>query len=103
MIEFFRLTPGVTEDHLGFIPAFLSDLNPAKARDQLDRGYSHGGGWSPMKGWTSPDGLKIKYPGDPALQPLAEARLGDEMIRVYDGGWVAIFQRDGSFEVARMD
>jgi hypothetical protein len=30
-------------------------------------------------------------------------KLRDELILVYEGDWVAVLQKDGSFEVARMD
>jgi hypothetical protein len=45
----------------------------------------------------------LRYPGDPPLNPLAQARLRDELIVFYDHAIVAIVQEDGSFEVARID
>lgn len=90
--------------HLGFIPSFLSEYDPRPAREQLDQNYAHGGGWSPMPGWQlQSDGESLRYPGDPVLHPLAEAKLRDETIRFYDCAFVAIFQPDGSFEVDRLD
>ena len=87
---------------LGFIPGMLSELDPRPAREQLDSGYQHGGGWRPLSGWTR-EGVKIRYPGDDPLTPLSWGLLRDEAILVYESAWVMILQRDGSFEVGRMD
>jgi len=95
--------PKMTMEHLGYIPTFFdeSDVRPAAA--QVQANYSHGGGWSPMKGWTmQPDG-SLSYSGGPPYKVRAETKLRDEIIRVYDSAWVAIVQPDGSFEVARLD
>lgn len=98
-----RLHPNVTVHHLGLLPGMLSSTDPRPAREQLDNGYAHGGGWQPFEGFTMrPDG-GISYPGDPVHMPLAECRLRDERVVLYDYSWVAIVQRDGSFEIARMD
>jgi hypothetical protein len=43
------------------------------------------------------------YPGDPPMPALAETRLREETIRVYDCSWVAIIQPDKRFEVCRLD
>jgi hypothetical protein len=91
------------ESVLGFIPLMLNELNPMPAREQLNAGYVHGGGWSPLEGWTLREDNSIKYPGDPALKPLVVGKLRDETICVYELAWVAIIQPDRSFEVARMD
>ena len=58
-----------------------------------------------MKGWEVTDErtYKIKYPEDPALLPVAMADLREELICVYPHAWVGIFQKDGSFELARLD
>lgn len=86
----------------GFIPQFLSEADPRPAARQFDEAYAHGGGWRPMEGWER-DGVAIRYPGDPALRPIAAVWLRHELIAVYPHAWVAIFQPDGRFEVARMD
>ncbi len=97
--------PRATMDHLGYIPSFIDTNNPAPAAKQIDDAYISG--WSPFgKGrWTmAPDFSSIRYPGDPAMPIIAEAQLRDETLRLYDGGpWLAIFQKDGSYEIARMD
>ena len=84
----------------GYIPSFLSEDDPRSAAEQIAAEYV--GGWSKFDGFKMID-ESLKYPGDPALQPLAEGWLRDEHILVYESAWVAIVQKDGSFEVARLD
>jgi hypothetical protein len=93
---------------LGFIPAMLDDNDPRPAREQLDANYQHGGGWRKFNGFEMLPDYSIKYPEDPPLPVLAEAVLHTntdkpETIRLYTHGWVAIVQKDGSYEIARMD
>jgi len=94
---------------LGYIPQMLSEADPRPAKEQLDEGYRHGGGWQPFPRHIGGTGFamlpsgNMQYPDDPETQLLAETRLRDETIRVYLHAWVAIVQPDGSFEVARMD
>lgn len=92
-------------NHLGFIPMFVSEDDPRHAREQFDAGYAHGGGWNPFgQGkWKMLASGNLLYPEDPPTELLFEAKLRDETIRVYDYGFVAIVQPDGSFEVSRMD
>lgn len=88
----------------GFIPGFLDEDDARTAAEQLDKNYAHGGGWSPLSGWKfNPEDSSIKYPGDPALRPVVELSLRDERVLIYKHAWVAIVQKDGKFEVARMD
>jgi len=105
VIYFRMLHPHVDPEVLGFIPTFVSELDPRPAREQFDEHYAHGGGWHLMPHWALIDGpgYVIKYPGDRPLQPLALANFRRETICFYDGSFVAIFQTDGSFEVDRMD
>jgi len=90
-------------DICGFIPTFLSLADPRPAREQLDSGYQHGGGWRPQTGFTMHGGMSLHYPGDPAFRPLAMARFRDEKIVIYEHEYVAVIQPDGSFEVSRMN
>lgn len=112
MIQFKYMNRG-NEDSVGLIPGFLSERDPRPAKEQIDANYAHGGGWSPYpngdwkmmpppRGFDPHIGL-LKYSGDPRLVPLAVAKLRDEKIVVYDSGITAIIQKDGSFEVARLD
>ena len=90
-------------EELGFLPSFLSESDPRTAREQLDANYQHGGGWSPMKGWTFGPADRLSYTGDPAMKPLAEMSLRGERVLIYPSAWVVVVQPDGSFEVSRMD
>ena len=99
------LHPSATVDHIGILPDMLDEADPRPAKEQFDTGYAHGGGWSPFGDgqWRVNDEYRIKYPGDPWLFPLAMMVLREEMILIYELGIVAIFQPDGTFEIARMD
>jgi hypothetical protein len=81
----------------------ISEDDPRPARDQLDAGYRHGGGWMSFVGHTLNADDSLSYPGDPSIYPVAMTRLRDETILVYPHDWVAIVQPDRSFEVCRMD
>lgn len=103
MIQFKMLHPRMTEEHLGFLPDFLSEHDPRPAREQIDANYRHGGGWNPMLDWQLLPNNSIRYPGDPALAPLASAKLHDEELFFYNHAWLCIKQPDGSYEVSRVD
>jgi hypothetical protein len=100
MMQWF-VKPGVTPDTLGLIPHFLDEDDQRPAKKQFNAKYISG--WLPMKGFRLRNDGALCYPGDPPLEPLAETRLRDETIRVYQFAWVCIAQPDGSFEVARLD
>lgn len=102
MLKWEMLHPGMTMEHLGFIPHMLNDANPASAREQLNEGYQFGG-WDPFKGFTLNEDNSLSYPGDPPQKPLAQARLRDELILFYRYSWIAVIQPDRSFEVCRLD
>ena len=105
MIKFEMLHPRMTQEALGYLPSFLDEGDPRPAKEQLDSGYRHGGGWDPQPGFRlSMDSDNILfYPGDPPLRPLARAKLRNELIVIYEHSYVAIIQPDHSFEVCRMD
>ena len=88
---------------LGLLPQFLDEHNPMTATEQLHVSYAHGGGWHPFQGFRMDAAGNLCYPGDPPLRPLAEAKLRDERIVLYERSWVAVIQPDGYFEVCRMD
>lgn len=101
---------GGNEDYVGTIPFFLSENNPKTAVEQLDDSYQHGGGWNNFNKDNSghdkfalDSHFYLRYPGDPAYKPRARMQLRDETIYVYDSAWVVVLQKDGSFEVSRMD
>jgi hypothetical protein len=103
MPDWIAVRPGVTPDHLGLLPSMLDDEDPAPAREQLDRSYQHGGGWRPFPGHVLKKDLSLVYPGDPPAHALAMTRLRDETIVLFEHEWVAIIQKDHSYEVCRMD
>lgn len=99
------------EDVVGIIPSFLNEDDLRSAADQINEGYAHGGGWSPMSGWTfNHDTKEITYEtSDPedtpeVYQPLAKSFLRDEEIYIYYGGWTAIVECiTSNVAVARLD
>jgi hypothetical protein len=97
------MTPGVTQEMLGYIPSFLSEDDPRPAREQINANYRHGGGWHACPRFTLASNGNLVYPGDPPLKVLAATKLRDEEIRFYELAWLAIIQPDGSFEVSRID
>src|SRR5574337_1903648 len=97
------LHPRATLEMLGFLPDFLNEDDPEPARTQLDLAYAHGGGWRPFKGFRLAPNGDLLYPGDPPIKAIAQTRLREEIIRIYEHGWVCIIQPDNSYEIARMD
>ena len=101
MITFMMLKQVDPWHALGYIPGFLSEDDPRPAKQQIDERYISG--WNRFDGFKMAGNFSLRYPGDPALEPLAMTHLRDETIYVYRYGWVAIVQPDKSFEVARLD
>jgi hypothetical protein len=99
----FELKNKATVYMLGFIPTWLDPHNPRKAAQQLHSHYRHGGGWRPFEGFEMLANGNMQYPGDPPTLLLAEGKLREETIRIYEHGWVAVVQPDGAFEACRMD
>jgi hypothetical protein len=97
------LHPQMRPENLGYLPGFLDPNDPRPAREQFNERYARGGGWSPMKGHQLRGDNSLEYPGDPRIHPIAQTWLRDELILLYPSDWVAIVQRDRSFEVCRMD
>lgn len=93
------------EEMMGMVSGWISEGNPEPAAKQIDAMYRHGGGWHPLQGWQLVDKQtgKMKYPGDPALLPIASAKLREERIFAYPHAWFCVVQKDGSFEMARID
>lgn len=103
MVSWKMLHPMMTMAHLGYIPSWLDDENPKDARAQLGDGYIWGG-WKPFHGdFRLNANNSLSYPGDPILRPVAQAELRDETIVIYPHSWVAVVQKDRSFEIMRMD
>jgi hypothetical protein len=102
--EWELLHPGMTMDHLGYLPSFLHADDPRSAKEQINERYVHGGWQSTGMGKTrlTADN-RLLYPGDPPLKPVAQTKLRDELIVLYPSDFVAIIQKDRSFDVARLD
>lgn len=96
------LHPLVTMYHVGQIPFWLSEENPKTAAQQINDGYPFGG-WRHFEGFVLREDNTIKFPGDPAMKPIAEMKLREELILVYQSDWVAIIQPDRTFEICRID
>lgn len=105
MVVFHLIHPLATAEDLGFLPMFFSSEDPRPAKEQIHEAYQHGGGWDAFEGFTLVDKerLIIEFPEDPPLEPIAMAKLRDELIVLYPFAWLAIFQKDGSFEISRVD
>jgi hypothetical protein len=97
--------PRATLAHWGEIPNWLSDASPKPAKQQLHDGYRFGG-WQSMKSdkiKMQPDG-KYKYPGDPMQFPISEIRMASgERVLLYDSSIVVVVEKDGNWDMARMD
>ncbi len=107
----FTLNPRA-KDALGAIPSFLTLHDPRPAREQFNDAYAHGGGWRPFEGFAlenfshrsdNTGKAALLYPGDPPTPEIARCILREETIILFAHSWVAIVQRDGAFEVSRMD
>lgn len=103
MVEWIKKHPRTSLDTLGYIRFWLTEDNPASAKEQLHANYTHGGGWRPFKGHTMLPNGDLAYPGDPPRRLLWEAKLREELVRVYQDAWVAVIQPSGEYEICRMD
>lgn len=104
--EWKQLKPTRYPLDLGYLPMIFQATDPAKASEQIDKRYSHGGGYRPFDGFVLVgDGHTIQYPGDPPYEPLAGSYLPltKEHLYFYPHAWVRIVQEDGSWTITRMD
>ena len=95
----------MTHGMLGWIPRWLDEDDPDPAWKQIDKHYQHGGGWHPGidPKLTINKALGLCYPEDPIQPLLAKCQLRDETILFYPHAFVAIMQKDGSYEICRVD
>lgn len=84
MIAFVPRHKLATPEIFGGITDMLSDRDPRSAREQLDTGYAFAGGWQPMSLFKMVEGDALSYPNDPLNWLLAELRLRDERIVLYN-------------------
>ena len=96
---------GLNVNHIvGILPSFVNEGNPMSVTKQINDRYSHGGGWRPLEGFVmDKNDRSIQYPEDPKLMPLAVGVIKGCEVIVYDHGWVAVVNEDGSYEVSRID
>lgn len=93
------LYPGVS---VGALSDIFLDSDPRPAREQANERYI--GGWFPTKGLTLRNDLLIsKYKEDPPLRLVAWTMLRKEKLMLFEAEYVAVVQKDGSYEIARMD
>lgn len=101
------MTEWTNEHTLGLIPAIICAEDSRPVKEQIKTGYAHGGGYNPMSGFilVHKEGgtATLRYPGDPAFKEWGRAQIGEELVIVFDCGFVAIVQSDNTFEVTRMD
>jgi hypothetical protein len=91
-----------TPEHAGFIPSFLDENDKRPASEQFDERYISG--WRPQEGFKLNEGdMSLRYPGDPVMKPILAIIFREELILMYPHEYVAIVQKDGSFEACRMD
>ena len=91
---------------VGLIPAFLDELDPRSAIEQIDQNYQHGGGWRDMDGtiFERESGEYVYcYPDDPPFQELSRAYFRDELLVFFDCQLLAVIQKDGSYRISRID
>lgn len=105
------LHPRATAEHLGHLVEFLAVSDPRPVREQINERYAHGGGWRPSnpKYWrVSADQQRLTYDGkgeepDEHFGVIASCLVREELVILFENSWVGIFQKDGTFEIARMD
>ena len=94
---------------LGFLPGMLDEDNPKLAREQLDAGYSHGGGWHPDMGvenWSVVKGFTLysnRYHESYRARAVIYLPLTGEMVIVAEHDFVGIISPGRDIEVARMN
>lgn len=102
------LVGGTSEEMLGFLPDIIHSSDQRPIADQINDRYQHGGGWSPMAGWTFHDNGCIQHGTETLLSPKVVFQLRDEIFMLYDYAWALILRRDTgagtyTYEVSRMD
>ena len=89
---------------LGFLPDILLASDKRSIREQLEDRYAHGGGWRPIEGMRMGKDYVMHFPGDAPFRPAACCSFGDELVIFYPNcSLLCVMQRDGNFEVTRVD
>jgi hypothetical protein len=89
---------------LGLLPAILSAADRRPVREQLEDRYANGGGWRPISGFRMQKNRTLRFPGDAPYRPAAAADVNGELVIFYPScSLLAVIQKDGKFEVTRVD
>ena len=110
MPKFDDMPNGVWQPLTPQLGMLSSLIYPAEVsvKEQIEQNYAHGGGYVTTPGFTlelpnEGDTAQLLYPGDPPIAEISRCRIDEELVIVFDYAFVAIVQRGGAFEVARMD
>lgn len=101
--------PRATADHLGYLPSFIDITSPTPLAEQINANYQSGWNSFGQGQWRINRDAKpaptLQYPGDPTLFPIAmyHHKPTDETLYFYDASIACIMQKDGKFDVARID
>jgi hypothetical protein len=92
----------------GLLPQFLNENDPRGAVAQINEAYAHGGGWHEFEGfklvWDHAWHIVgLAYPEDPTMWELSRCQFRDELVVLCESDWVAVIQKNGAFNVARID
>lgn len=99
-------------DAFGLIPDMLNPASTELMWKQIDAAYGHGGGWHDFNGFAvTKDGdgkYHMQYPGDPAYDEIGRIRFDQQMLVMFDYGWVlwVLLDADSNMiehKVARVD
>lgn len=84
----------------GYLPLFLDEDDPRGAWEQFSANYQSG--MMEITGLRTVKPNFILYPGDPPFRAIAETKLRDERIVLYEAEIVCVFQPDGTHKCSRM-
>lgn len=90
---------------LGYLPEWVTANPEVSIVDEIHNNYAHGGGWHDFEGFTvDPDTGAMSYPGDPVQMPIALFRSDTEVMWLYSGSWVTVYDDySETFRTARID
>jgi hypothetical protein len=101
-------------DYAGILPMFFSETDPRPAKEQIAEQYISG--WRHFDYFSHVSDHDVigqaqlhakpgtdDEPGDPPMREVSRAELRDETLILFECEWLAIVQKDGSFEVQRCD
>lgn len=96
------LFTGCSPEYWGLIPSFLNEEDKRPVKEQFAEHY--------ISGWKHFDGFKfdeknqtLSYHGDPPMKAIGIIWFHDETIILFPHAWVLILQKNGKWEVCRMD